>query len=133
MKRTWNLVAAITLGLVLAGGAGYIAGSRAGMAAMQPVVLDAQTSKTLIVIRRDIQLLTEMRQKQYADLVKDAELWTVLQLQQIDAPRILEGSSSDHLYAQTLQMVNAYRKEFPDTIINPERDPSIAKAFARSP
>lgn|SRR2546425_143801 len=131
MKRPAILVA-IVLGLILAAGGGYLAGSRAERAAMQPAVLDAQASKTLVVIRRDIQLLTEMRQKKYMDLVTDAELWTVLQLQQIDPANFVKGSVSDRLYPQTLEMIDAYRKQFPDTIIDPDKDKTIAKAFGKT-
>jgi ABC-type phosphate transport system substrate-binding protein len=125
------IAVAVVLGVVAAGAAGYFLGARAERATLQSSIADAQASKTLVVIRRDIQLLTEMRQKKHLDLVKDAELWTVLQLQQIDPSKFVKGSGADYLYPQTLEMVNAYRKQFPDTIINPERDPTISKAFIR--
>ncbi len=73
-----------------------------------------------------------MRQKKHLDLVKDAELWTVTQLSQIDPSKFVNGSSADYLYPQTLELVNDYRKQFPDTMINPEKEPTIAKAFARA-
>ena len=127
-RRT--VVALLVLGFGVAGVAGYLAGSRAERVVSQMAVDDAQASKTLVVIRRDIELLTEMRQKKHFDLVKDAELWTVLQLQQIDPSKFFKGSGAAYIYPQTLDMVNSYRKQFPDTTINPDKDPSIAKAFA---
>jgi hypothetical protein len=123
------IAAAVALGVVAAGAVGYLLGTRAERAILHSSIVDAQASKTLVVIRRDIQLLTEMRQKKHFDLVQDAELWTVLQLQQIDPSKYVKGSISERLYPQTLEMVNAYRKQFPDTIIDPKKDATIAKAF----
>src|SRR5690349_608406 len=96
----------IILGLLVGGAVGYLVGSKAERTSAQLLVNDAQASKTLVVIRRDIQLLTEMRQKKHLDLVNDAELWTVLQLQQIDPSGFVKGSVSESLYPKTLEMVN---------------------------
>ena len=126
------MITVVALGLIAAGAGGYLLGIRTERIARQPAIDDAQTSKTLIVIRRDILLLTEMRQKKYLDLIKDNELWTLTQLQQIDPSKFVKGSVSDYLHPQTMEMVNAYRKQFPDTMLNPDKDPTIAKAFVRA-
>jgi len=130
MRRS-ALTVALVLSLAGALALGYFVGSRTERVAWQASVADAQASKTLVVIRRDIQLLTAMREKKHPDLVKEAELWTVTQLSQIDPSKFISGSSADYLYPQTIELVNAYRKQFPDTMINPEKEPTIAKAFAR--
>lgn len=122
-----------TLVIVVAGLVGYFLGSRAERTTLQLAVADAQASKILTSIRRDMQLLTDMREKKYMDLVKDTEQWTILQLRQIEPDGFIKGSASDRLYPETLELVNAYRKRFPDTLINPEKDPSISKAFRRVP
>jgi hypothetical protein len=118
---------------MVGGVAGYLIGNRAERTDSHLSVIDAQASKTLVVIQRDIQLLTEMRQRKHLDLVKDLELWTVLQLQQIDPSKFVKGSAAEYLYPHTREMVNSYRKQFPETMINPDNDPSITKAFAGVP
>src|SRR2546425_1196319 len=131
MKRPAILVA-IVLGLILAAGGGYLAGSRAERAAMQPAVLDAQASKTLVVIRRDIQLLTERRKRSFLALVRAGNFGIVLHPQQTAPANFSKASVPDRLYPQTLEMIDAYRKQFPDTIIDPDKDKTIAKAFGKT-
>jgi len=104
----WKLAAAITLGLIIAGAGGYFIGVRTERTASQSAVDDALSSKTLVVIRLNVQLLTAMRQKQQLDLVNDVELWTVLQLSQIDPANYTKGSVADSLYPDTLALVKAY-------------------------
>jgi len=108
---------------------GYFVGAERERVAWQPAVADAQAQKTLVGIQRDIQLLTLVREKKAIDWVNDLEVWTVVQLQQIDPSTYVKGYGADHIYPKTMEMVNAYRKRYPDTKLNPEKDPSIAKAF----
>jgi hypothetical protein len=76
--------------------------------------------------------MTIAREKTSFDWVKELELWTVVQLQHVDPSAFVKGSSSDYLFPKTMEAVNAYRKQYPDTAINPEKEPTIAKAFTAS-
>jgi hypothetical protein len=131
MKRPLIIIVSV-LALVAAFAGGYLFGSRSEREIWQSSVVDAQTSKTLVGIGRDIQLLTVVREKAPFDWVKELELWTVVQLQHVDPATFTKGSNADYIYPKTIEAVNAYRKRYPDTAINPEREPTIAKAFAAS-
>jgi len=122
-----TLVAAIALGAAF--GAGYLLGSRNERETWHSSVVDAQTSKTLVGIQRDIKLMTIAREKTPFDWVKELELWTIVQLQHVDPSTFAKGSGSDYLYPKTMEQVNAYREQYPDTAIDPKKEPTIAKAF----
>jgi len=121
------VVAPLSLALAFAGG--YRVGSRSERATWQSAVADAQVSKTLVGIGRDIQLLIAAREKLPFDWVKELELWTVVQLQGVDPATFTKGSGAAYVYPKTMEAVNAYRQRYPDTAINPEKEPTIAKAF----
>src|SRR5262245_19589779 len=107
MKRS-AVAVGIALGLMAAAAVGYLAGSRSERASGQAAVSDATASKTLIVVRWNIGLLTEVRQKKYPDLIEGLEMWTIVNLQTIDPATFIKGSASDYLYPQTLEMMDGY-------------------------
>jgi len=129
MKRHLIAFAAV-LALVAAFAVGYLLGSQRERERWQSSIADAQASGTLVGILRDIKLLTIAREKTPFDWVKELELWTVVQLKQIDPTTFTKGSTADYVYPKTMEAINTYRTRYPDTAIDPEKEPTIAKAFA---
>jgi len=117
------------LALLAAFGGGYIVASERAKAERQSVIADVIVSNIIVGIERDLRLLTFGREKKPFNWVKELELRTVIQLQYIDPSTYVKGSVADRVYPETMEMLNAYRQRYPDTAIDPAKDPSIAKAF----
>jgi len=128
MKRA-TLTFVSALALLAAFGGGYIVGSETAKAERKRVIADVLVANVMVGVQRNLQLLTLAREKKTFNWVKELELRTVTQLQYIDPSTYVKGSAADDLYPKTMEMVNAYRQRYPDTAIDPSKDPSIANAF----
>lgn len=77
----------------------------------------------------DIKTLAAIREGQ-TDVVPELERWIVDRLIDVDLTKLPEGSVGRGVLAHTVTSINAYRARFPDTAIDPSKEPKLTAVLA---
>lgn len=115
------LVAVTLIGMSTA--AGYRFGFKAAVARSE----DVQSASQLADAIRTLKVLTALREKKGEEWIFDLEASTSNKLGRLDPGRFREGSNTQYVFREFAPILAEYRKRFPDTNINAQQNPQLAK------
>jgi len=132
MARTrQTAVAGLIAVLVFAVGFGTGRLSRnAEVTNLKLTVRDAEAAAKTVDLQKDIVTLRQLREGKSRELIPELELWVIERLSQFEPESIAPGTVSDFVIPRAVSVVNDYRRDYPDTAVDPKSHPKIARALA---
>lgn len=108
--------------------AGYGIGKSSEEKNQQQLTQDSMTARRLVDVEKDILTLSQLRGGK--SVVPDLELWVSTQLKDVNPSEIIKGSGSDYALERIRPKVSDYVGRFPESALNPTRDPNVARVLS---
>lgn len=88
---------------------------------------DVRNAMRLVEAERNLKVLTALREKKGGEWILDLEVSTIMKLSDLDPGQFAAGSASEYTFKHLAPVLTEYRKRYPETAINAQRDPKLAK------
>ena len=127
--RTLHILTAVGLAVIVISGA-YVLGKKSAVNACQEYEFQIASAKKALEWSVEVKTLSLLREGKTKEAIPELEKWIADRLADLDLAKLPDDSIGRYVLTETVGTINAYRARFPDTLIDPSKEPRLSGVLA---